>query len=158
MKTIRFKQQRVPSILDGSTTVFRRPINGDIAANFDWDINDKDYIYYEDDYGDSHHAKELSKYQVGDIVEIMTNKKTGILLKITDVRVERLYPINYGELLKEGAPNRNKKQPNALINAVKWFEKHWNEIYEDKGYEVKTNPWVFVYEFEVLSETTTAAD
>jgi len=76
-----------------------------------------------------------------------------IFLKITDVRVERLQDIGYGDIIKEGCPlTRVEDALSVRALGIKsdiflWWINLWNKT-APKGYKWDDNPYVFVYEFE----------
>ena len=93
----------------------------------------------------------------------MPKKYARIFLKVTGVRVEKLQDIEYNdEILLEGYPDgyelkADKKYSNDCHGEVdycddcqaEWFENLWNSNSKN-GYKWEDNPFVFVYDFEVL--------
>ena len=82
-----------------------------------------------------------------------------IFLKVTDVRVELLQDITFGDIIKEGYPHEvllhHKILEHKAITAENEHEKDilnwWTDLWSStalKGYQWKDNPDVFVYEFE----------
>ena len=74
----------------------------------------------------------------------MPKEYARIFLRVTNVRVERLQDISYGDILKEGF------NPSDLINPVQdaqnWWITLWNSINGKGAWEA--NPYVFVYTFQ----------
>lgn len=68
-KPILFNTEMVKSILEGRKTVTRRITKMDLSQ-LDTDDLDKNYLYLEDEYGESHHLLEYAPYQIGDILWI----------------------------------------------------------------------------------------
>lgn len=66
-KPILFNTEMVQAILEGKKTVTRRPIKLDLGLA-DMDKNDPNFLMIPDEYGDYHNAKDLCKYQSGDIL------------------------------------------------------------------------------------------
>ena len=66
-----------------------------------------------------------------------------IFLKITDVRVERLFDLTYDDIQEEGY---SEVAMNS-ISGLNWYIDQWNKT-APKGYMWDDNPYVFVYEFE----------
>jgi len=75
-----------------------------------------------------------------------------ILLKITDVRVERLQDISGVSIEDEGAIHQTTNEVLILeqklrLENIDWYKSLWNKT-APKGYKWEDNPYVFVYEFE----------
>jgi hypothetical protein len=79
----------------------------------------------------------------------MPREAARIFLRVTNVRVERLQDISEDEAIKEGAkaygPN-NCSGTSARIAFAEIWDKTTTE------HEWRTNPWVWVYEFEKISK------
>jgi len=92
----------------------------------------------------------------------MPREAARIFLRVTDVRVERIQQITYGDCCAEGVFN-NEDLTNASYGreATEKFRKLWNSINaKRKGgiYAWDMNPWVWVCTFERCekSEVTTS--
>lgn len=87
----------------------------------------------------------------------MTKEQARIWLHVIDVRIERLNEIKRDDCLKEGMTSLCAMVGDMDI-ALKEFQKLWDSIYgktcEDgryvDTYKSSNNPWVFVYEFDVI--------
>lgn len=94
----------------------------------------------------------------------MPKKYARTFIKITGVRVERLQDIEPDDILSEGMdfdnyiPIDNGKTYTADTHgevdycedvANEWWSTLWNST-APKSYKWEDNPWVFVYEFEVV--------
>lgn len=78
-----------------------------------------------------------------------------ISLEVTDVRVERIQSISYGDVLAEGCPTENSAL--ASPDDFLWYECVWNTLNEQRGFGWHTNPWVWVVEFKQLEVAQAAA-
>ncbi|MFP1749233.1 morphogenetic protein [Lonsdalea quercina] len=97
-----------------------------------------------DDDGGVHHGWRPSAN--------MPRWASRITLEITGVRVERLHDISDEGAIAEGAPNLECQpyNPQDEHKAQTWFRGVWSGIY---GPDVwKSNPWVWVIEFKVVSD------
>src|SRR5690606_27397749 len=68
-----------------------------------------------------------------------------LLLRVTDVRVERLQSITYADAVAEGWELASKQPP------VEWYRQLWDDINAERGYRWLDNPWVWVVSFERIS-------
>ena len=73
----------------------------------------------------------------------MPREAARLLLRVTDVRVERLQEITEGDAKAEGYPFQYKTG-----NPITDFVFLWNALYAKRGCGWDTNPWVWVYTFE----------
>jgi len=79
----------------------------------------------------------------------MPKEAARIFLRVTDVRVERVNNITVPDCEAEGVTVPFCTREN--------FVKLWNSINEKRGYGWDVNPWVWIYEFEVIDPTLKAA-
>ena len=63
--------------------------------------------------------------------------------RIKDIRVERLLDISVEDAIAEGYTN-----PDFSKLPLEWFTDLWDSINADRGFGWKSNPWVWVIEFE----------
>lgn len=122
-----------------------------------------------DDYGNIIHHKEPIVHYKADNEELswmdeweeecnipwkpsihMPKEYARIFLKVTNVRIEKLRDISYGDVIKE-AFNPKKSTVNPIQDAQDWFRTLWNSTTKD-GYKWEDNPYVFVYEFERIEK------
>lgn len=98
----------------------------------------------------------------------MPKAAARLFLRVTDIKIERLQDIRYYEVFKEGIKSAdvcNSKCHNALPCATKQaasecsvidaFKALWNTTIKQSEldqYGWYANPWVLVYEFEVISK------
>lgn len=88
-------------------------------------------------------------------------------LKVTGVRIERIQDITIEEIIHEGVDSEcrqccltplcldQKIKCDCYVEAFEMFEKLWNSTIEKKDFSKNSwaaNPWVFVYEFELLED------
>lgn len=89
------------------------------------------------------------KYENGEVIKWtpsihMPKEFARIFLKVTNVRVERVQSISNKEAILEGSNS------NGLFIPRYYFEKIWDLAYKNRGYGWTNNPWVWVYELEIL--------
>lgn len=78
-----------------------------------------------------------------------------LVLKVTDVRIERVQEITDDQAEKEGMMTSEASQKKAIECGLSWFERPavqfknlWRRIYGDW----ESNPYVWVIEFEVVNQ------
>lgn len=79
----------------------------------------------------------------------MPKKAARIFLKVTDVRVERLQDITEEQATKEGVKAYGQNNCNGTSARIA-FAELWDSISKTE-FEWRTNPWVWVIEFERIS-------
>ena len=73
-----------------------------------------------------------------------------IFLRVTGVRVERLCSITEADAEKEGCPKTfNPANGKLVARAREEFQDVWNKINAKRGFGWMTNPWVWVYSFNI---------
>ena len=90
----------------------------------------------------------------------MKQEHSRLTLQIKNIGVERLKDINREDCLKEGIEKmwlqENEDFPryeigeHSYFDPKKTFENFWNATHKKLEEKWEANPWVFVYEFEVL--------
>lgn len=88
----------------------------------------------------------------------MPKEAARIFLKVTDVWVERLQEIIASEIEKEGMAPSNVDKSDDFYNGIarEVFARLWNSTVKKKNitdFGWDTNPWVFVMEFEKITES-----
>jgi hypothetical protein len=97
----------------------------------------------------------------------MPRRAARIILEITDVRIERLRDITESDAKKEGVFDiqiieKNcdqwdyckkicEKEDCNFQKYITCFKNYWNILNEDRGYDWKTNPWVYAVTFKPVS-------
>ena len=87
----------------------------------------------------------------------LPKKFSRIFLKVTNVRVERLNEITADDIVAEGMPKSltHYSLEDRREQYIKlWWQPLWDSINKKRGYSWKSNPWVFVYEFEKIDIST----
>jgi len=77
----------------------------------------------------------------------MPRRLSRITLEVIGVRVERLHQISRGDATAEGCPFANMRDAES---PVRWYEGLWRLINGPGSWDA--NPWVWVVEFERVSE------
>lgn len=92
----------------------------------------------------------------------MPREAARIFLRVTNVRVERLRDIggqgHHDDLFKEGAYQIGDSTGREMLQR---FAELWNSTIEKKDLDTcgwEANPWVWVYEFERVSEDGSSKD
>ena len=82
----------------------------------------------------------------------MPKEAARIFLKVNGVRVERIQNITGLNCLYEGIhePYACRSESGYEFEMRTHFKELWNGINAKRGYGWDTNPWVWVYEFEML--------
>jgi len=85
----------------------------------------------------------------------MPREAARIFLRVTDVRVERLWDITDDGVEKEGVPILDRCEKEArCLQAFSKFQKVWDATLKPKDralYDWGADPWVWVIEFEKIS-------
>jgi hypothetical protein len=90
----------------------------------------------------------------------MPREAARIFLRVTNVRVERLQDISEEDARAEGCITFHDKTGDGKFEDVLEFDltardafcELWQRLNLKRGYGWETNPWVWVYEFERVSE------
>lgn len=82
----------------------------------------------------------------------MPREAARIFLKVTNVRVERLQDITEDEAIKEGAKAYGPNNCSGTSARIA-FAENWDKTTTE--HEWRTNPWVWVIEFEKISKDET---
>lgn len=108
-------------------------------------------IYKADGYSQSHKMKWRPSIH-------MPREAARLFLRVTDVRVERVQDITYWDCLSEGITEEDieERGANAPDASAKWlYAKTWDSTIKPAArdlYGWDANPWVWVIEFERISE------
>ena len=150
--------------VDGSAYAYINPATGDscpptaiakyqvgdiLWVRETWSKDENGEYVYRTNYGtteDDSFPPSMFKWRPS---IFMPREAARIFLLVTNVRVERLQDISEDEAIKEGAkaygPN-NCSGTSARIAFAEIWDKTTTE------HEWRTNPWVWVYEFEKISK------
>ena len=85
----------------------------------------------------------------------MPREAARIFLRVTNVRVERLQEITEDEAIKEGAKAYGQNNCSGTSARIA-FAEIWDRTTTE--YEWRTNPWVWVYEFERVNDNGSRKD
>lgn len=183
-KPIIFNTAMVKTIMLGNKTQTRRVIK--IKSEIETDRHDKNYLYVQDEYGDSRHLLEYCPYKIGQTLWVretfsyfnneiiykagphnlngkigwcglkwkpsifMPRKIARLFLKITNIRIERVQDISAEDCINEGISLKSKKYIYADLKARALFHELWDSINKKRSYGWDKNPYVWVYDFEVI--------
>lgn len=82
----------------------------------------------------------------------MPREAARIFLRVTNVRVERLWDITETDVRKEGFSDHFDIETDTFYPCGYFFKHTWNSLYAKRGLGWDTNPWVWVYEFEMINK------
>jgi hypothetical protein len=147
------------------------------AYNFNREIGDilyvrETWIDVGKAHGDIWYKASLTAEQLKFIEEqnrswkpsiFMPKVSARIFLRITNVRVERLHGITENDIKAEGFPrvcsycqhhngNCSDFRANNDCQLQQTFIELWDKINAKSGFGWESNPWVLVYEFEVIEK------
>jgi hypothetical protein len=179
MKSIIFKENQVKQALKERKGVFRvvmkpQPVQPEDCPNayfdcynkghqWNWWTEDNRYIgqsvwakfkvgetiFVKEDYDIAFHNlwafNGLEKKTVN--ARYMKQEQSRLTLRITGVNVERLAEISEEDCIKEGV------DPKTITDINNYFRNLWNSTHKKPEEKWEANPWVWVYEYEVLSTT-----
>ncbi len=154
-KPILFNTEMVKAILEGRKTQFRLPLKSKRVKNANnpsFRCSDGD-IHVTDEPCDRFTIK--LPIRISSIIKVgIKHQKEYVLLKVTNVRVERLQDIKYSDIEKEGLNYKDSliREGVYINNQLRrnWIIL-WNSTTKD-GYKWEDNPYVFVYEFERIEK------
>jgi hypothetical protein len=155
MKSIIFKENQVNYALKEGKGVFRvvckkhSSINGYYYPYGKWKFQVGEKIFVKEDYDIAVHNlwafNGLEKKTVN--ARYMKQEQSRLTLRITGVNVERLQEISDEDCIKEGV------DPKTTTDINNYFRNLWNSTHKKLEEKWEANPWVWVYEYEVLSTT-----
>ena len=90
-----------------------------------------------------------SKLEVGQEI-FVKGQESSITLRITSVKVERLRDISNDDAIAE-APQYRVIDPFGNATPIDLFKILWNYTHKKPEEKWEVDPWVFVYEFEVIN-------
>ncbi len=179
-KPILFNEEMVRAILENRKTMTRRIIKIDLSMA-DSDINDKNYLFVPDEYGDFYNVKDLCQYKIGDILyvretwaknpvnygypycykasieynsAIIDKWKPSIHMPKKAARIFlKVTDIRVERLQDMDEEDYSKEGFQELPKGQ--FAKLWNSTINNKdikNYGFEANPWVWVIEFEDITK------
>ncbi len=122
----------------------------DLAGRETAIITDK-YIYKAND---PIHKNEIVKWKPS---RYMPRKAARLFLKITNIRIERIQEITPEDVEKEGViidydyPLIGPCDADIQLRASEPFKELWDSINKKRGYGWDENPYVWVYDFEIIN-------
>ena len=175
-----FNQQEVEAIIAGNKTMFREVVKplkheslvncvlkGQLLAEDSKKV--KGFQVYFQKPKNKWFAEDKptgiivkSKFQVGQEIFVKenfwVNKKHGkfcwynnsrLTLRIKSVKVESLQDISEEDAIKEGMSGGLVHL--GYLSEIDAFSAVWNSTHKKQEHKWEANPWVFVYEFEVIN-------
>lgn len=130
----------------------------DFENNFGFEIHhDLKYFFKCDDVGEKHKLIDASIKRWRPSIH-MPKEAARIFLKVADVWVERLQDIIASEIEKEGMAPSNVDKSDDFYNGIarEVFAGLWNSTVKKKeitDFGWDANQWVFVVEFERITES-----
>jgi hypothetical protein len=77
----------------------------------------------------------------------MPRAASRILLRINQIRTERLHQVTRADALAEGFDSGAE-----IADPIQWFHELWDRLSGDSDHCWKQNPWVWVVEFEIANQ------
>jgi hypothetical protein len=162
---IELDDETLQAILEGRKTQFREPLKPqpeglDEGAycdpynkNFEhftfWTRDNRMYLIPGSIWNTAHWRPP---YGIpGDRLWIANRQRASrIVLAVKNVRVETLQDIRERDAIAEGCKAWKGVPGEAEMTAVQAFVRLWDSLNDQRGFGWKKNPWVWVYEFEVM--------
>lgn len=170
MKAKIFNSEEVQAIIAGKKTMFREVIKNAIYdppvhSYKDWH---KDGWYYPiatmvDENNKEKETQYTSKavkpkFEVGETIFVKWQEQARLNLRIKSVKVKKLQDITEDDTIKEGFEYEEwiEVTPEGIrelnsVDAIDFFQCEWNIIHKKQEHKWEANPWVFVYEFEIIN-------
>lgn len=173
MQGIKFNRDGITAILECRKTMTRRPLTDEQKFQCFYHCPVSDFskykigetVFVQEEFINNEEVNEIiyrADYESGwsgfcahwNSSSEMTEKEARIFLKITNIKVERLQDISEEDCIKEGVQyvktfyRTNKKLYDFCDDCFE--EDIWNKLPYQAPYDWNSNPYVFVYEFEVV--------
>jgi len=154
-RIIKFNQQMMAALLDGTKTVTRRLIDPQPDTTEEYLRNHGAWIegltlsQHVNNAWQAGFVEEECPYgEVGEHLIAQLDGESLARLEITDVRIEQLQMITIGQICKEGLA-RSMYEFAPVTQAFPVFEELWDSIYGPGAWSA--NPWVWVIEFKRIN-------
>ena len=158
VRLLRFTDTNVAAIRNGRKTQTRRPLKpqptvpDEFMTIGHWG---ESWATVDERQPDDGVVDEWFSFRVGETLRVVLpdDADTGLMIRIENVRAERLHTIDDAGALAEGVGNQRQRESTQWDGKwVSWFRELWGTIYgPEHAFAWGRNPWVFVYEFSVLS-------
>lgn len=164
-KPILFSTPMVQAILDGRKTMTRRVVKSTESWVKEFDLPKPKYqvgnvLWVRETWAPGCMGGYIYKagHQYAERLQELKQWKPSIhmpklaarmFLRVTDVRGERVQDITEDDAIAEGVQARNDTACGGTSARIA-FAELWDSLNEKRGYGWSNNPWVWVYEFEVL--------